>query len=119
MTKLEIAIKITKGFIAQNWRQSVNEDATACMYRAPNGDKCAAGHLISDDVYSLSFENRLSRDLPCFSHFDAGVRGFIFAAQRCHDDCTSYELKEDWIKFLRDWNYLSDVCKACPELELQ
>lgn len=36
-------------------RPSVNE-AGGCLYRGPDGLKCAAGHLIPDDAYSPGME---------------------------------------------------------------
>lgn len=36
-------------------KPSVNEIGE-CMYRGPNGLKCAAGHLIPDDKYNPEFE---------------------------------------------------------------
>lgn len=35
--------------------QSVNDSGT-CMYRGPNGLKCAVGHLIDDEAYSEKLE---------------------------------------------------------------
>lgn len=32
------------------------EDITTCMYRGPDGAKCAAGVLIPDEAYKTSFE---------------------------------------------------------------
>lgn len=44
------------GVIAQG-RPSVNADGQ-CMYRSPDGAKCAAGQLIPDDQYNPAWENK-------------------------------------------------------------
>lgn len=37
------------------------DDKGYCLYRGPNGTKCAAGHLIPDDKYDPKMENK-----PCW-----------------------------------------------------
>lgn len=37
--------------------KSASEDGRSCLYRGPNGLKCAVGALISDDDYSADMES--------------------------------------------------------------
>lgn len=43
---------------------SLDEDHDTCMYRSPTGAKCAAGHLIPDELYDPVMEDKLSFGLP-------------------------------------------------------
>lgn len=46
MTKQEMFNKAYIGLRAQEWRQAVDTNgAGACTYLAPNGDRCAFGHV--------------------------------------------------------------------------
>lgn len=45
---------ICEGLKAQNWQRSAV--GTQCLYRGPNGRKCAVGLLIPDDDYDKDFE---------------------------------------------------------------
>jgi hypothetical protein len=42
---------------------SINKNGS-CMYRAENGDRCAVGHLISDEAYSPELEGRRASTSP-------------------------------------------------------
>jgi len=61
-------------------------NGSACVYRAPNGDKCAVGALISDEDYSQSFEcspiGIIARDLPGW--FEENV-SLLVELQTIHD----------------------------------
>ena len=68
MTDQEIFDRVVAHFIKQGHR-SVTVDQHApggavpdCMYRAPNGDMCAIGCLISDEAYSPGIEQ-----MPAFA----------------------------------------------------
>lgn len=47
---------VTERLLKQARRSTSN--GHDCVYRAPDGAKCAAGHLIKDQVYSPEFERR-------------------------------------------------------------
>lgn len=77
-----------------------------CVYRAPNGDKCAIGHLIPDDVYQPAMDSNpkgtnitaVLRDFPAVSNA-LGVNSdddgyFLHSLQSLHDNSAS-ELS-DW-----------------------
>lgn len=54
MTKQQLFDRVASHLIRQNVR-SVTEDGT-CMYRGPNGLRCAIGCLIPDEKYHEDFE---------------------------------------------------------------
>lgn len=49
MNTQELFSKIANHLLAQN---CLSEDTDGCVYRAPNGMKCALGILITDEVYA-------------------------------------------------------------------
>lgn len=65
----------------------------SCQYRASNGDKCAAGHLISDDDYRLGMENKawdkVVREFP--EQTNKAHFGLICDLQMAHDGLISVD----------------------------
>jgi hypothetical protein len=59
MTNQEIFDKVWNWFIRDNNPTSIQENF--CLYRGPNGAKCAAGILIPDSEYLEGMEPRLPR----------------------------------------------------------
>lgn len=57
MTLQEMFDKVAAHLLKQN-RKAISADGRSCMYRAPNGDQCAAGCLIPDDKYSPEMEGK-------------------------------------------------------------
>ncbi|TPJ51751.1 MULTISPECIES: hypothetical protein [unclassified Mesorhizobium] len=48
---------IYRGLAAQGWERSYDEEHTMCLYRdRPNGRKCAIGHLIADEDYTVDMD---------------------------------------------------------------
>lgn len=56
MTNQEAFNIAVKGLAAQDWQPSVLH--TKCLYRGPDGRKCAVGHLIPDDQYQAYFDTQ-------------------------------------------------------------
>jgi len=54
MTEQEIFNTVFLGLKGQGFVRSIR--AGMCMYRGPNGLKCAVGHLIPDEKYEKDFE---------------------------------------------------------------
>jgi hypothetical protein len=98
MTPQEIFDTVAVHLMTQGQR-SEDEAYEECLYRGPDGLKCAAGVLIPDDDYSWGMEG-----LPVLSHpyfkkrFDAYCVGLIESLQRCHDDIEPV----DWLKRLEE-----------------
>jgi hypothetical protein len=63
-------------------------DGIKCAYRAPDGSKCAAGHLIPDDVYQPEMEGtHIRKVLHSYSALD-GLRphtDLLMDLQDAHD----------------------------------
>lgn len=56
MSLQEIYDTAKAGLEKQGWERSINKKG-GCLYRGPNGTKCAFGHLIPDDVYTKALED--------------------------------------------------------------
>ena len=59
MNPQEIYDTVAKHLFAQGMRsrgKKPNDAASSCMYRGPNGTKCAVGILISDKLYEPTME---------------------------------------------------------------
>lgn len=54
MNRQEVFDKVLNHLLKQG-RKSVDSDGR-CLYRAPNGDKCAIGCLIPDELYTPELE---------------------------------------------------------------
>ena len=55
MTTQEAFDKSVTALLKQNKK---SEDGRKCMYRGPEGRKCAIGHLIPDSIYDPSMERK-------------------------------------------------------------
>ena len=93
MTRQEIFDKVVAHFAVQ--REAAAEDGV-CMYRTPDGRKCAIGALIPDEVYSQRLEDKsvgaLLLEFPDImraSGLSEGDLCFLFALQDVHDGCAS------------------------------
>lgn len=89
MTKQEIFNTVVRGLAKQNWEQSIDHTGE-CQYRGPNNLRCAAGWLIPDDEYDISFEGKeastpeVSQCLANLGYSDEQIR-FIGDLQASHD----------------------------------
>ncbi len=91
------------------------EDVQACLYRGPNGLKCAIGALISDEHYSPSLEGEGINDHVCAAIVASGYpddnlsRAIYARLQQVHDACDP----DGWPSALRmyadryklEWNH--------------
>jgi len=59
-SKQKLFDHVVIGLAAQGWRQAANNGS--CMYRAPNGDKCAVGQCIPDEAYERGMEGGTIHD---------------------------------------------------------
>jgi hypothetical protein len=72
---------------------AVDDSHFICMYRAPDGSKCAAGQWISDEEYSPEFEGKSISSLfstECENRLPSGhvldvYRGLAHDCQSAHD----------------------------------
>jgi hypothetical protein len=98
----QLFYKVVRGLDAQGWERSVNSIGT-CVYRGPDGRKCAAGHLIKDEHYSRNFERsgvldrRITAAIAASNpEYSAANLYYIKQLQALHDGHkgTAYELKQ-------------------------
>jgi len=75
--------------LASMTHRAIDADET-CMYRAPDGNKCAVGCLISDDEYRSTMEgsriNAVKYMLPSFSDNYGSHVDLLTALQIVHDN---------------------------------
>jgi hypothetical protein len=77
--------------IVKQGRPSVG-DNDRCLYRGPDGLKCAAGHVIPDSMYSELMENRSILDLSGFGKAPKSLvhhAELISRLQDAHDAASS------------------------------
>ena len=80
--------------IRKQGKRSV-DDIGRCMYRGPNGCKCAVGHMIPDDKYDSFIENlpaahpsvlqRIDKKFEISDDQTPDERTFLKELQQCHD----------------------------------
>lgn len=79
--------RAVEGLAKQGFTRS--QHRRQCLYRSPNGKKCALGHLIPDDRYSESLEGRgVSHALLVdvgFGELSLEDEEFFNNLQTCHD----------------------------------
>lgn len=88
-----------------------------CMYRGPNGRKCAAGHLIPDELYHEGLESIGWRTMDEEFYKACGLQhhsSMIWELQRCHDVAASSEQSNDYFIEL----FQESVIKLCRKFHL-
>jgi hypothetical protein len=83
MNKQEIFNTVYNGLKSQGFKQS--RDGNLCRYRSCEG-KCAAGHLLPDDVYTEAMEGNAIEGVSWFlENFEGDNLDFIDELQQVHD----------------------------------
>lgn len=90
MNAQEIFDKVATHLFTQG-RRATDADGERCMYRAPNGDSCAAGCLIPDEMYNSGMEGAtidiVTEEFRLPEYFyDYGSMSLIREFQKIHDD---------------------------------
>ena len=62
LTKQDIFNTAANGMLKQGKKSEDSEGSSECLYRGPNGLKCAVGMLIPDDLYKARFEGQKVSD---------------------------------------------------------
>jgi hypothetical protein len=95
-TAQEIFDHVAKALLQQNEKSIISENGgTTCMYRSPDGLKCAAGHIIPDEAYHLKMECHTVEKLGFFQTNYKEHLPLLRALQVTHDN---YE-PEDWKQY--------------------
>lgn len=105
MTLQEMFNKAYLGLAGQKFERSANKQGS-CLYRSPDGKKCAVGHLISDEHYASHLESKsvfswdVNQALTAsgVDLIDRGIADVTSEAeqvlnecQQCHDNSVSPE----------------------------
>ena len=125
-TKQEIFDKSVFGLRGQGGPSFVIDDRgdINCRYRAPNGRKCAVGHVISDADYDGQFEGRVAAGLPTQLVKYLGGPHLIGDLQAAHDEevvrvryqCKKASKPFDDSKWLRFFEARAQVVAECHGL---
>lgn len=78
-----------RGVLGQG-RASVDQEGYGCLYRGPNGLKCAAGWIVPDELYQPEFDTSVN---PMWDHIVRGRPdlqaladvGLVLDLQKAHD----------------------------------
>jgi hypothetical protein len=101
MTELELVDFIQKAINDQGGPSIGNN---GCAYRSPNGRKCAAGHLLPDEVYDRDMEEATWPRVTSDYHLDRTHRTLITRLQFIHDSSTGFVGPERDKLFLEKFN---------------
>lgn len=102
MNAQQIFDKVAAHLLTQGKKAMVSTDqAAACMYRGPNGTRCAVGCLIPDELYHEDFEYHTAKELPesLWTALEIDMPAheeLVMALQMVHDNA----LPETWAKRL-------------------
>ena len=127
MNHIEIMQKVFDKAVSSVYNQgckSVDFDKNACSYRDIEGNKCAIGHLISDDdmkEYSIgnndavrSFKpeviKKLLPEIPLYIGYE-----FLADLQRAHDNSPIYYFKDNFLSNADLMAYKYGLKKFVPE----
>lgn len=86
MTRQEIFNTVATALLAQGKASYARYGG--CLYRGPDGTKCAVGHLIPDEKYRPSLEGKGAEhaDVVRAASIPDGERGFVRKLQFLHDN---------------------------------
>ena len=104
MTAQEIYDTVARALLAQG-RPSICKYGR-CLYRGPDGLKCAIGHLIPDENYDPKFEglgidNFFYDDVHGFG-FNKKDKNLLVDLQLAHDDTNHWQTNEEWRQIWKD-----------------
>ncbi len=85
LTNQEVFNRVWQNFVVEKAPQSKSE-GYYCLYRGPDGKKCAAGLLIPDELYQPGFEKRRFSTLPYNITGLVLSPDFVDYVQQAHDD---------------------------------
>ncbi|HAW53696.1 MAG TPA: hypothetical protein DCX29_01705 [Hyphomonas sp.] len=109
--------------VVKQGRQSLSADG-ACMYRGPDGCKCAIGHMIPDDDYDLRFEGNTIDDdgdfvdmgVPLIAKAAGILRSeadFAWRLQKAHDLADPENFTPEFLRRTRE--ALTDFDYTIPD----
>lgn len=112
MNNQTIFNRVSKHLLKQMKRSSLNGDNSVCLYRGPNGLKCAVGILIPDKDYRDDMEydgtviNPHSEVRIYLSQRGYSADNFelLDRLQRLHDNCYPKDWKRELVKVAKTFD---------------
>ena len=104
MTKQTIFNKVVRHLRQQGQKSS---DQNGCLYRGPNGTKCAIGCLIPDKKYNSNMEGRRFDDEEYFGFPEwqtQDIIGFLDDLRGIHDDLMVGSWEHAWADVATEHN---------------
>lgn len=101
--ELQEIFDIVSKHLLKQGRRSLSANNSKCVYRSPDGLKCAAGALISDEEYRPEMDSTLDSGWIVNLHLRkvrerVGNATFVAALQEIHD----MKPPDRWALYLRD-----------------
>lgn len=121
LTEQQIFDKVATHLLTQGKRSATYcDDTYRCLYRGPDGLKCAAGCLIPDELYDPTFEGKswTALDRAGLTNLveSIGHRELVRELQRCHDWTEPYDWRERLGQIADEFKLNADVLnKGNPE----
>ena len=97
-TMQEVFDFIAYKLLEQGKQSLAEDDSNVCLYHGPNGLRCAAGFLLSDEVSTEGLEGCGWGDLVADSMVPSAHRNIISSMQNVHD----LNAPSEWPRLLRD-----------------
>lgn len=96
LTKQDMFDRAVRGLRAQGWRRSFNPEVSRCSYKAPDGKRCAWGHVDPslDDVSGTVYDLR-KLQIGLAAGLDDPALRFATLLQQCHDGAICPEYMEE------------------------
>ncbi len=96
MNRQQVFDRVYTYFITDKNPRSIGKGAVDCLYRGPDGAKCAAGLFILDEDYNVCMEGNTvdSMDYKILERggVDMSTDGYLLSdLQSAHDDDTIFE----------------------------
>ena len=92
-----------------------------CEYRAENGNKCAFGHLISDDEYQIAMEgykaSHAAKEFLNATRLSNDRLDFLNRLQHCHDRAADHHLSKG-VSFVGEFIRNCDILATRHYLEM-
>jgi hypothetical protein len=121
MKRQDLFNKAARHLLRQN-QQCLDED-DGCVYRGPDGMKCAIGALFPNAVYEKGMEmtsvSQLINDFPKVRKYLGGVRNaeFLQRLQDVHDDNNPEEWPERLVEVASEFNLSVDRIRKLKALK--
>ena len=105
LTNQQVFYKVVTALRLQGAKSLLNPDngSLACAYRSPDGKKCAAGHIIPDELYSPEMESKNPFGIPAFADLVENLT-FLNDLQYAHDNYNVEDWEECWKELAKQYN---------------